>query len=120
MNKGLNSWNHKHATRHFIVQRITAILNIPLSIFLLYLIFNLPTMAYNNIIDLFQKPLVTILTIFLILNFSYHMKLGMQTVIEDYVHDKKNFKIASLLNNLVASIVIIGSTYSIVVIFLMD
>ena len=48
------------------------------------------------------------------------MKLGMQTVIEDYVHDKKNFKIASLLNNLVASFVIIGSTYSIVVIFLMD
>ena len=120
MNKESNNGSHKHATRHFIIQRITAILNIPLSIYLLYLIFNLPTMTYNTIIDMYQKPLVTILTIFLILNFSYHMKLGMQTVIEDYVHDKKNFKIASLLNNLVASIVIIGSTYSIVVIFLMD
>ncbi|MDG2187506.1 MAG: succinate dehydrogenase, hydrophobic membrane anchor protein [Hyphomicrobiales bacterium] len=118
MSKEINNKSQKHATRHFIAQRITALLNIPLSIFLLYLIFNLPNMTYADVIELFQKPLVTILTIFLVLNFSYHMKLGMQIVIEDYIHEKKNLKMSYILNNLLTSIVIIGSLYSIIVIFL--
>ena len=99
-------------TKHFIQQRITAILNIPIFVFLLYLLFIIPGMSYSGVIDLFQKPVVLALTLLLTFNFSYHMKLGMQMIIEDYIHGKKNLKLALLLNNIFVSIVIIGCTYS--------
>ena len=106
----------KSPTRHFINQRITAVLNIPLSVFLLYLIFTIPRMSYLEVSSLFQKPLITTLTIILIINFSYHMKLGMQMIIEDYIHGANNLKTALLLNNIVVLIVIIGSIYSVLTI----
>jgi len=99
-------------TKHFIRQRITAILNIPFFVFLLYLLFIIPGMSYSGVIDLFQKPIVLALSLLLTFNFSYHMKLGMQMIIEDYIHGKKNLKLALLLNNIFVSIVIIGCTYS--------
>jgi len=106
----------KSPTRHFIQQRITAVLNIPLSVFLLYLIFTIPRMSYLEVSSLFQKPLITVLTLVLIINFSYHMKLGMQMIIEDYIHGANNLKTALLLNNIVVLIVIIGSIYSVLTI----
>jgi len=106
----------KSPTRHFIYQRITAVLNIPLSVFLLYLIFTIPSMSYMEVSSLFQKPHITLLTIILIINFSYHMKLGMQMIIEDYIHGANNLKVALLLNNILISIVITGSIYSVVTI----
>ena len=106
----------KSPTRHFIQQRITAVLNIPLSVFLLYLIFTIPRMSYLEVSSLFQKPLITVLTVILIINFSYHMKLGMQMIIEDYIHGANNLKTALLLNNIVVLIVIIGSIYSVLTI----
>ena len=106
----------KSPTRHFIYQRITAVLNIPLSVFLLYLIFTIPRMSYLEVSSLFQKPIITTLTIILIINFSYHMKLGMQMIIEDYIHGANNLKTALLLNNIVVLIVIIGSIYSVLTI----
>jgi len=66
--------------------------------------------------SLFQKPLITVLTVILIINFSYHMKLGMQMIIEDYIHGANNLKTALLLNNIVVLIVIIGSIYSVLTI----
>tara|TARA_B100000900_G_scaffold388048_1_gene379780 strand:+ start:23 stop:349 length:327 start_codon:yes stop_codon:yes gene_type:complete len=99
-------------TKHFILQRITAILNIPIFVFFLYLLFIIPGMSYDGVVGLFQKPSILILTLLLTFNFSYHMKLGMQMIIEDYVHGKKNLKLALLLNNIFVSIVIIGCTYS--------
>ncbi|MAT22169.1 MAG: succinate dehydrogenase, hydrophobic membrane anchor protein [Rhodobiaceae bacterium] len=99
-------------TKHFILQRITAILNIPFFMFFLYLLFIIPGMSYEAAVDLFQKPIILVLTLLLIINFSFHMKLGMQMVIEDYIHGKKNLKLALLLNNIFVSIVIMGCTYS--------
>jgi succinate dehydrogenase / fumarate reductase membrane anchor subunit len=99
-------------TRHFIFQRITAVLNIPILVFLLYLIFIIPGMGYEEVSNLFQKPLILFLSLVLTFNFSFHMKLGMQMIIEDYIHENKNLKLALLLNNIFVSIVIIGCTYS--------
>ena len=99
-------------TKHFILQRITAVLNIPILIFLLYLIFTIPGMSYDGVASLFQKPSILFLSLLLTFNFAFHMKLGMQMIIEDYIHENKNLKLALLLNNIFVSIVIIGCTYS--------
>ena len=102
-------------TKHFILQRITAILNIPIFMFFLYLLFIIPGMNYDGVVDFFQKPIILFFTLLLTFNFSYHMKLGMQMIIEDYIHEKKNLKLALLLNNIFVSIVIIGCTCSLLI-----
>ena len=85
---------------------------IPILIFLLYLIFTIPGMSYDGVASLFQKPSILFLSLLLTFNFAFHMKLGMQMIIEDYIHENKNLKLALLLNNIFVSIVIIGCTYS--------
>ena len=79
---------------------------------ILYLIFTIPGMSYDGVTSLFQKPLILFLSLLLTFNFAFHMKLGMQMIIEDYIHENKNLKLALLLNNIFVSIVIIGCTYS--------
>ena len=82
--RGLGS--AKNGTGHFWAQRITAIANIPLTIGFLLIIFCVTGLNYYQNVELLNNPIVSIGMILIILSFTYHMRLGMQTVIEDYIH----------------------------------
>ena len=56
-----------------------------------------------DMIAKFSNPIVTALTILMVLSAAMHMKLGLQVVIEDYVHGE-GLKIASLMAVKLASI----------------
>lgn len=101
--KGLGS--AKDGTGHFIAQRVTALALIPLVIWVVIATLQLPAMDYFNMseahmreitIEWFSGPFNAIMTIFFIIAIFYHGALGMQVVIEDYVHTEwvKIFSIA--------------------------
>lgn len=82
--RGLGS--AKDGTHHFIVQRITAVALIVLSIYVIVLLLSLIGGDYASVRAAVAKPFnAVLLTAFLIASF-WHAKLGMQVVIEDYVH----------------------------------
>ena len=86
----------KEGTGHFWHQRVTAIALIPLTFLFVIVMFAFVGADHARAVALMGNPLVaTVMLLFLIAGF-YHMKLGMQVVIEDYI-THEGAKIALLL-----------------------
>ncbi len=86
-------------TEHFLMQRVTAIANVPLVIFLLYFVISHLGAPRAAVLESLKNPLAAIALSLSIISITWHMKLGLQMVIEDYVHGH-GAKITALLLNL--------------------
>lgn len=88
----------RSGTRHFWQQRLTAVASIPLTV--AFIIIAMALIGHNQAgaVRVLGSPLVAIIMILFIATYAYHMWLGMQTIIEDYVHDEI-WKLASLMGN---------------------
>ncbi len=104
--RGLGS--AKEGTDHFWRQRVTAVSNLFLVIFAVTLVLRLVGADYAEVRGTLASPLVTVALAMLILSGVFHMRLGMQTVIEDYIH-AEGLKIALLMLNTFFAIVV-GAT----------
>jgi len=91
--RGLGS--AKSGVHHWIVQRFTAVLNIILSFWLLCILGCVTQMDYSTVYAFMAQPFNAICSILFLTNSLYHAKLGLQIVIEDYIHCKYA-KLASL------------------------
>ncbi len=78
----------KTGTSHWWHQRLTAIALIPLVLYLIGLLPNLAGASYREFTALMQVPITPVVLILLVGAGVYHMKLGLQVVIEDYVHNE--------------------------------
>ena len=94
--RGLGS--AKDGTDHFWKQRLTAVSNVFLMIFLVGLVIKLVGADYETVRRTLASPLVALPMLLLVLSGMYHMRLGMQTIIEDYVTSEGR-KIACLMLN---------------------
>lgn len=83
--RGLGS--AKDGTHHWIAQRLTAVALVPLSLWIMAsLLAVIEGADYATAIAWIRSPAVTILLILLVVAVFYHGRLGLQVVIEDYVH----------------------------------
>ena len=101
--RGLGS--AKDGTGHFIAQRVTAIAMVPLGIALIAAIISQLGAEHESFKSFISNPLVAVAFLLLIFTGTYHMRLGMQVVIEDYVHGE-GLKVLSLLATTFFAIVI--------------
>ncbi len=92
--KGLGSANH--GAEHWMMQKITALLQIPLVIWLVYSVVGLQYASYAEFSAWLSKPLNAILMIILVCSVMLHAKLGAQVIVEDYISNKK-LKMAKLI-----------------------
>ncbi len=89
-------------TGHFMAQRATAALSFIMLIFLAILFVALAGADYEQARAIIGEPLVASALVFTAAAFCWHMKLGMQVIIEDYVHHEL-LKYALLTANLLFS-----------------
>jgi succinate dehydrogenase / fumarate reductase, membrane anchor subunit len=78
----------RSGTDHFWRQRLTAVANIPLTIAALVIIFMLLGRNQAAAAQILGSPAVAIIMLLFIASITTHMRIGMQVVIEDYVHDE--------------------------------
>jgi len=83
--RGLGS--AKDGTAHWLGQRVTAIANVPLVIFFVVSFVGNAGKGHAEWVAWIKQPLVSVLLILFIANFTHHMRSGLQEVVEDYVHD---------------------------------
>ena len=95
--KGLGS--AREGTGHFWHQRLTALLMIPLVLWIGFCIAALPA-DYATLAAWVRQPLVTVALVLLIMAVFYHTQLGLQVVIEDYVASHARRTLILLLSNL--------------------
>ena len=77
-----------HGTRHFWHQRLTSVANVPLTIAVIVIIMGLLGRNHAAVVQILGSTLVAITMLLFIVTSVYHMWLGMQVIIEDYVHDE--------------------------------
>lgn len=85
-------------TKDFWHQRVTAVAGVLLTIALIVIVISLLGRSHAAAVQILGSPLVAIILLLFILNSSYHMWIGMQEIILDYVHEDK-FKFLSLMAN---------------------
>lgn len=100
--RGLGSG--KSGTEHFWRQRMTAVSNIFVIIFLVYAVVALAGAPREGVKAFFTNPFNAVMGIALAISVSIHMRLGMQVIIEDYLHGAA--KVPMLLLNTFFSILI--------------
>ena len=88
-------------TRHFWTQRATAVSNFPLVIYLIYFIISHVGASRGAIVASVKNPFCAIALSLAMISIFWHMKLGIQIVIEDYIHGPAKL-IVLLLNTFFA------------------
>jgi len=92
--RGLGS--AKAGTHHWWMQRLTAIALVPLSLWFVASLISVVSADHATVIAWLHSPLVAILCCALIVATFYHGQLGLQVVLEDYVHSEW-LKLASIV-----------------------
>jgi len=95
LNKVLGLGSAKTGSGHWWAQRLTAVALIPLTIWFTIALLGLPVGSHADMVAWMAVPLNSILLILLVISLVYHSNLGVQVVIEDYVHG--GMKVAALI-----------------------
>ncbi len=103
----------KEGADHFILQRLTGMSNAVLAVFLVWLVASIAGANHASAKALVANPFVAMGLLLLILSGTIHMRLGMQTIIEDYVHNEGPKLAALALNTFFAILVALACVFSV-------
>ena len=92
--RGLGS--AKEGSHHWWMQRLTAIALIPLTVWFAISIIGIVGADHAAVVNWFSSPVISIFMILFVSTMVYHSTLGVQVVIEDYIH-KERWKFGLLI-----------------------
>jgi succinate dehydrogenase / fumarate reductase membrane anchor subunit len=91
------------------IERLTSLSTLLLFVWLLASILRLPNLDYRTVVEWLSGPLAAVPMLLLIVSTFWHLKLGMQVVIEDYVHEPGSKFLSIVLLNFLA---VAGGAYA--------
>lgn len=95
--RGLGSAHH--GAHHWLVARTTAISNLLLMTWFIVSLVMLSDYSYGTVTGWLSQPLAAVPMILLIISVFYHARLGLQVLLEDYIHEPgSKFALLSALN----------------------
>jgi succinate dehydrogenase / fumarate reductase, membrane anchor subunit len=103
----------RSGTDHFWRQRLTAVANIPLTIAAILIIIALLGRNQPAAAQILGSPLVAVIMLLFIISITVHMRIGMQVVIEDYVHGETVKLVLIMANTFFCIAVALASAYGI-------
>lgn len=86
-------------SHHWLLQRFTAIGVLLLGLFFLFAFVQLPDLDYKTVHGWIAEPLPATAAVLFVICAFWHARLGMQVLVEDYIHEPANkFAVVALLN----------------------
>jgi succinate dehydrogenase / fumarate reductase membrane anchor subunit len=82
--RGLGS--AKEGAHHWWLQRVTAIANLVLMLWFVFSLVRLPSLDYASVTLWLRQPVAAVPMLLLIVTVFWHLRLGVQVLLEDYVH----------------------------------
>jgi succinate dehydrogenase / fumarate reductase membrane anchor subunit len=89
----------RSGTGHFWLQRVTAISNLLLILISIPLVISVAGDGHEALVALLRNPLAAVVLVLALFSITTHMRLGMQIVIEDYVHAEGSKVLALIANS---------------------
>lgn len=102
-----------HGVGPWWMQRVTALTNTVLMLCFVVIIAKMAGRSYAEAVHIVANPFVSIILILAFLSVTLHMRLGMQVIIEDYVHAQATKIAAVLANNVYAVLVAVACLYAV-------
>lgn len=109
--RGLGS--AKSGSAHWWTQRVTAAANLPLGIWFILSILAGHASTFDSVRTWLSSYFHSTMMILLIISVSWHFVLGLQVVIEDYVHNRKTEIVSLLLIRAVAAFMAVAAIISV-------
>jgi succinate dehydrogenase / fumarate reductase membrane anchor subunit len=109
--RGLGS--ARSGTTHFWRQRLTAVANVPLTVAFILIVVGLLGRNHAAVVQILGSPLIAVIMLLFILSVTMHMRIGMQVIIEDYVHDEGHKLVLLMANTFFAIAVALASAFAI-------
>ncbi|MGH6875038.1 MAG: succinate dehydrogenase, hydrophobic membrane anchor protein [Aestuariivirgaceae bacterium] len=109
--RGLGS--AKSGTEHWWHERVSAVASIPTTLFLIWLGIAVAGHDHAAIVAMLGHPLVATGLALSLITILWHMRLGMQVIIEDYVHSGAKFWLL-IANNFLVVLMAAGGLQAIV------
>lgn len=116
-----NAKNHGAAgggVEHWWAQRFSAIVMLALSIWVVYALVSVIGASHGEVTEFLARPFNAALAILFIATSLYHSRLGLQVVVEDYVHHRGLelamllvIKIAALIGGVLAVVAILNIVF---------
>ena len=103
----------RSGTEHFWRQRLTAVANVPLTIAFILIVMSLLGRNHAAVVQILGSPLIAVIMLLFILSVTMHMRIGMQVIIEDYVHDESTKLILVMANTFFTVAVALASAFAI-------
>lgn len=104
----------KSGVGHFIAQRVSAIALLILIPVFLWSVVTLPSGGYEAARDWIASPLGALVMLLTLTAAFYHMRLGLQVVIEDYIHKLATKHALLIANSLVSAGLWIAALYAVI------
>ncbi|MDB5485548.1 MAG: Succinate dehydrogenase hydrophobic rane anchor protein [Tardiphaga sp.] len=100
-------------TSDFWRQRLTAVAMLLLMVPVIVIVMMMLGRNQVAAAQILGSPVVAILMLLFIVASVWHMQIGMQVILEDYVHDEKIKLVAIIANNFFSAVVALASAYAI-------
>lgn len=113
LGKVRNLGSSHSGTTDFWRQRVTAVAMLLLIVPVIVIVMMLLGRNQVAAAQILGSPVVAILMLLFIIASVWHMKIGMQVVLEDYVHNEKIKLVAIIANNFFSAVVALASAYAI-------
>lgn len=105
--RGLGSAHQ--GTHHWLLQRFTAAGNLVLTLWFVFSLLMLPDYTYATVHSWLAAPFAATAMVLLIVSTFWHARLGMQVMVEDYVHGANRFALITLLNLVFVAAAVFGA-----------
>ena len=76
----------KDGVHHWWLQRVTAVGNLLLMLWFIFSLVRLPALDYSSVVLWLRQPVAAVPMLLLIVSVFWHFRLGVQVMLEDYVH----------------------------------